>query len=221
MFERLWYHDNFIVMAAGNEGFLSTLGETIPQRLGSPGNALLLVGGVEQNGRYWAGTTDEEGGTIDISAVAVNVEVPHGSNAGYLQGIGTSFAAPQVAGLAAYFLSSPALASQLQVQGQVAMRMKNFLIDGSFPRMVGEPNVAYNLAEDELCAVVIPVKKRDAKLEKRRQVVEESVEIRRVENRLPKQKRAVEEVTVIASGTCVDHNYPLVSNLSPSVATAC
>jgi len=95
----------------------------------------------------------------------------------------------------------------------MAMRMKSFLVAASYSRKAGQPSVAYNLAEDDLCAVIILAKKRGAKME-RRQLVGERVRIRQVEKELPKQKRAVEEVTVVASGTYVGVDYPLVRRIS-------
>jgi len=89
LFERLWAQDVFIVLAAGNEGnYGATLADIIPQRQGTPGNPLLTVGGVTQDGTYWDGTTNGQGGSISISGVAIAMDAPHGSEPGYWRGRG-------------------------------------------------------------------------------------------------------------------------------------
>ncbi|KAK4694278.1 hypothetical protein P7C71_g3279, partial [Lecanoromycetidae sp. Uapishka_2] len=170
-----WAADVVTVVAAGNDGLLyGELGNFVPTRLGGPNSPLITVGGTYNNGYLWEATRPQNGGpgSIDIYAQAYNVTCasstdPHGSRIDS----GTSFAAPAVAGLAAYFLQLPELQGQLNVPGQVAMNVKKYLIQRAYERRpsVLDPGssvprsdvqytvpqhilVAYNGARDGMCA---------------------------------------------------------------------
>ncbi len=49
-----------------------------------------------------------------------------------------------VSGLAAYFLSIPELQGQLQVTGQTAQKVKDYILEKAYPRIDGEVKVLYN-----------------------------------------------------------------------------
>jgi hypothetical protein len=147
------------VIAAGNDGkLLRNLGQTVPQSLGKANNPLITVGGINYDGSLWPETTPEgigsNSGSITVSLAA---DVQCASNTdpnGSQQAIGTSFAAPQVAGLAAYFMSLPSLQSQFQSGGirRVAQNVKDYIVQAAYNRpSASNPLSAYNLAEDAIC----------------------------------------------------------------------
>jgi subtilisin family serine protease len=156
------------VIAAGNEGQAGlNLGKRLPQSLGSTNNPLITVGGIENDGSLWIDTTPEGNGpspgSITVS-LAANVQCASSTISNGVQTAkGTSFAAPQVAGIAAYFLSLPSLKAQLQQGGmsQVAQNVKNYIVQAAFRRGAdSNPLSAYNLAEDAICLAEIPAAKR-------------------------------------------------------------
>jgi hypothetical protein len=53
-------------------------------------------------------------------------------------------AAPQVAGIAAYFLSLDAYSKRLQVPGSVAQNVKDLIVELSYARVNGGPPVIWN-----------------------------------------------------------------------------
>ncbi|KAI9704528.1 MAG: hypothetical protein M1820_005602 [Bogoriella megaspora] len=140
-----WCDDNDVVLVAatGNGGpgaafgmHSDFLGRNLPQLLGHDNNHLITVGGLEEDGSYWTRTTppspnlDQEPnphpGSISVYAQSVNVYVE--GMYGYVFDNGTSYAAPQVAGLAAYFLGLPQNAGGPTFrQGHFAMDMKRFI----------------------------------------------------------------------------------------------
>lgn len=145
--QECWNNDIITVVAAGNWG--ETLGASVekltPQNWGHPNNPLITVGGVKRDGALWPESSFDvgKGGSITVYAVAENV---HGANA-YRDGIprvdsGTSFAAPAVAGLAAYFASLPSLAAEWR-PGQVALDMKRYIAKHAVQRR----NPSYNITE--------------------------------------------------------------------------
>ena len=102
-----WNNDIITVVAAGNDGLLGrSLDESTPQKVGTANNGLITVGGVKNNGVLDLQTTYRAGllGSMTVYAVSKNVvTADFNNNAGSLTAQGTSFAAPAVAGLAAYF----------------------------------------------------------------------------------------------------------------------
>jgi hypothetical protein len=84
------------VTAAGNDGKALA---AYPGLSRAHLKGMFIVGAVDKQGHKWAKNTGEK----DINAFAAGVEIPVG---GYLF-TGTSFAAPQVAGLVAYFRANP------------------------------------------------------------------------------------------------------------------
>jgi hypothetical protein len=163
-----WENGIVTVIAAGNEGRDGIdLSQRVPQSLGRANNPLITVGGIEDDGSLWAATTPEgtgaNPGSITVSLAAkgqcASSTEPHGSQ----EFSGTSFAAPQVAGLAAYFMSLPGLQAQLQQGGRahVPQNVKNYIAQAAFRRRSpNNPLSAYNLAEDAICLAEIPAAKR-------------------------------------------------------------
>lgn len=103
--EDMWSMDVTMVVAAGNDGQLGhSLDEIVPQKLGSPDNALITVGGVYKDGTLDDLTTFDSGAGGSITVYAVSRDVvaaDYRNNAGSVTTApGTSVAAPAVAGLA-------------------------------------------------------------------------------------------------------------------------
>lgn len=165
-------NDTVVVIAAGNDGLLDPppgLHETSPQDQGASQNALITVGGTDRDGNLWKGTTPDlgNGGSITTYAQAYQVEVASGG-LGYSHTVdGTSFAAPAVAGLAAYFFGIKSLANQWQTNS-IPQNMKDYITskhwqrqkdpignavpDGGFHHPAsGSVKVAWNALEEGLC----------------------------------------------------------------------
>ncbi|KAH6715723.1 peptidase S8/S53 domain-containing protein [Leptodontidium sp. MPI-SDFR-AT-0119] len=107
-----WKNDIVTVIAAGNEGEdpFFDLSKDIPACLGKPTNPLITVGACDIAGNRTPLTSRDRGlgGSITTSAQGDNEVrcVAPGSSGSQTQP-GTSMAAPQIAGLAAYFMSLP------------------------------------------------------------------------------------------------------------------
>ncbi|KAF2721518.1 hypothetical protein K431DRAFT_346376 [Polychaeton citri CBS 116435] len=177
--EECWANDIITVVAAGNEGENGrSLDEASPQFYGTRDNGLITVGGVNAKGALSIQTTFDagKGGSITVYALAESVDVAtHTDNSGSLQRGGTSFAAPAVAGLAAYFASLPSLDARW-IEGQVAVQMKRYISEYAYVRSADpipqmgstaqyafpQPDtikVAYNRAPENLCAKKAPSKR--------------------------------------------------------------
>lgn len=97
--QQCWGQDIVTIVAAGNSGPSEFLDENTPQRLGTPNNALITVGGVSNDGVFWPQTTIDrgQGGSITVYAGSVNVVMAsYTSDDGTDTDTGTSFAAPAV-----------------------------------------------------------------------------------------------------------------------------
>ncbi|KAI0145044.1 hypothetical protein GGR57DRAFT_517700, partial [Xylariaceae sp. FL1272] len=156
------------VQAAGNHGYRQPhriwMNAVVPQRFGTSQNSIITVGGTDDHGRYWDATTPEGPpgidlpGSITIWAQAVDVQARnvHGQETTQT---GTSYASPQVAGLAAYALMQwPESFPGTGKEHNLAIKKK--LVDMSYRRIPmaaqhtpGDPpsfpmptdiNVAYN-----------------------------------------------------------------------------
>jgi hypothetical protein len=137
------------------------------------------VGGVESNGMLYDITTFDRGigGSISVYAVSKDVSAAKFDTiTGVVTYPGTSFAAPAVAGLAAYFASLPSLADQFP-DHSVATAMKQYIIRHAYQRTANpipanlpqaynpapRPEsiiVAYNRAPDGLCSAHAPAKRQ-------------------------------------------------------------
>ena len=129
-----WGANIVTVVAAGNDGLAGGRIENfVPVRLGRPNNALITVGGTYNNGYLWEETRPIAGGagSIDIYAQADQIHCASSTDPnGFVVKDGTSFAAPAIAGLAAYFLSLPALRAQLTTPQAV----KNYIVQQGYER---------------------------------------------------------------------------------------
>jgi subtilisin family serine protease len=118
--------DITVIVAAGNDA--RDLNEITPQNLGTADNGLLTIGGVEKNGALFADTNPDigNGGSISIYAAARDVLCAgFDSDSATRSVVGTSVAAPAVAGMAAYFFSLQELDANWP-DGSVARAMKQF-----------------------------------------------------------------------------------------------
>ncbi|KAL2065238.1 hypothetical protein VTL71DRAFT_2907 [Oculimacula yallundae] len=112
LLKECWKNDIVTVIAAGNEGDKPgfDLSRDIPACLGTPTNPLITVGATNSQGNRLPLTNKDTGlgGSITTSAQGDNEVrcVAPGASGSQTQK-GTSVAAPQIAGLAAYFLSLP------------------------------------------------------------------------------------------------------------------
>ncbi|RDL38904.1 uncharacterized protein BP5553_03244 [Venustampulla echinocandica] len=174
LLEECWENDIVTVVAAGNEGNSDDydLSQDIPACLGTTANALITVGASDINGQQWHQTTRDAGlgGSISIWAQGDDIQCAALGDQGFQRNKGTSFAAPQIAGLAAYFMSlsqqelpwtpqkehqPPYLdAPNLHTKGKVSKAVKDYLVALSYPRIPGGVNVGYNGAEYNTCDVV-------------------------------------------------------------------
>ena len=151
-----WIADIVTVISTGNKPENNQgpffMGEVSPQRFANSQNALIAVASANELGQPdWGnlpiGTARDSpdqhlAGEHTIYANGVRVPVPlHGTQNGFENKRGSSFAAPQVAGLAAYFLSLPL---QPPAPGTVALSIKRKLLQLADPSGTRSPAVAYN-----------------------------------------------------------------------------
>ncbi|KAI5926612.1 hypothetical protein F4810DRAFT_707700 [Camillea tinctor] len=179
-----------VVIPAGNYGIDSSTGEVgayigdlWPQKFGRADNSLITVGATNSRGSLFANTSPEGNsgqganlprGSMTVYAMGKGVMTynAHGDPAARA---GTSFAAPAVAGLVAYYLTLYSDTDMFtwdpndeNTGDSVGMRMKNYLVKKSFSRVEGSLrvdqgdvfppytipdyiNVAYNMARGDQC----------------------------------------------------------------------
>lgn len=97
--QKSWARDIVTIVSAGNNPPRVYLDRILLQRLGTPGNGLITVGGVALDGALWPNTTPARGlgGSITVYAAAAGVGVAlANSDTGTGVSSGTSLAAPAV-----------------------------------------------------------------------------------------------------------------------------
>jgi hypothetical protein len=180
-----WQNDIVTVIAAGNEGEERSkdISQDVPACLGTPDNPLITVGAADFQGtRYFMTTRDIAGKDGDITIWAqgdLRTLCAARGNSGFQLRDQSSVAAPQVAGLAAYFMSLPITDLNWNLQpappgtpdplaipqnpamvhpdlhqtGTVSKAVKDYLFRISYPRIPGGVNIAYNDAEEGQCTM--------------------------------------------------------------------
>ena len=154
--------DIVLVVSAGNTGtdvppvFLE---DFYPASLESPTTGIIVVGAVDAFYREAPFTTrnrpgSRPGPSINIWANGFQIQCASSTTPdGVVVMHGTSFAAPQVAGLAANFMALPGLEFLTATPGSVAGKVKKHLIDTAYKRKGSNANVLYNEAEEGLCGL--------------------------------------------------------------------
>ena len=136
---RAWELDIATVFTSGNRAD-HELGYYSPQRYGTADNAVITIGSLEKDGEIWENDTPEGPhpngidpqciGHRDAYALSVDVKVVDGTTRNDIQiASGSSFAAPQAAGLIAYWMGLPEQHRPRWDEGQVASGAKRTLVD--------------------------------------------------------------------------------------------
>ncbi|KAJ5898817.1 hypothetical protein N7495_003561 [Penicillium taxi] len=139
LYKEIYDLDVVMVFAAGNNGdFGRTEVDQYPALFAKELPNVIVVGSVDVNG--YPSKFTKGGSLVDISAPgAVNskigIECAHGTESNTVRVEGTSFAAPTVAGLAAYLMS---FESALQKPGTVAKNVKARILRLGNIRAVGD-----------------------------------------------------------------------------------
>ncbi|KAL9037749.1 MAG: hypothetical protein Q9180_003547, partial [Flavoplaca navasiana] len=161
-----WEADIVTVFAAGNRNpeYPTThmMGQASPQRYANPNNPIITVGALNPQGLGAGFNVDiapdptAQGrdrqlvGEFTVWALGEDmINIKPGTQYGLERAAGTSMAAPQIAGLAAYLLRLPGL---FWPEGRVSKTMKNYLIATSRkgPRSPDAHGAAYNSIENVL-----------------------------------------------------------------------
>ncbi|WQF77344.1 Putative peptidase S8/S53 domain, peptidase S8, subtilisin, Ser-active [Colletotrichum destructivum] len=144
--KKLLLMDVPVVCASGNSGKAGEVVavNTLPAILAKD-LPLIVVGSA--NRRLEKSRFSQQGRLVTTWAVGDEVRCANFKNLAELKSnSGTSFAAPQVAGIAAYFMSHPTFSTRLR-KGTVAADMRDLIRKSSFPRIreAGYPPIAWNL----------------------------------------------------------------------------
>lgn len=144
MVSKIHEADIVLVVAAGNRNQdLDTDYLTIQ---GGPTEPTIVVGGVYNNGVLDSSSPTGDKVSVYAQSAPVNVADHTGIDL-YRDSAGTSYSAAIVAGLAATFLSDSSLAGDLNVQGEVAKRVKWMIGANARSRLLPSPairNIATN-----------------------------------------------------------------------------
>ncbi|KAL8654527.1 MAG: hypothetical protein Q9210_001438 [Variospora velana] len=166
-----WEAGIVTVFSAGNihQSSQPFMGGYTPQRYGSGDNPLIIVAAGDKFGRPSSFNTPlgpangARGrdryikGSYSILAMGEDLQTVQVDNTGgYEPGFGTSYAAPQVAGLAAYVLTLPGLEGRWN-RTTVARDVKKYLLDHRRTFEYDGYAYAYNGIHGDPCAEQIPV----------------------------------------------------------------
>jgi hypothetical protein len=129
--------DVVFVTSAGNTA--RPINEDVLKVLGGRLTPMIVAGGVyNTNNSVWP--VSSFGDELTVYAQSVGTQCAFNTSDAAVGTVdGTSQAAGTVSGLAAYFLSHPAYASQLLVPGEVSIRVKNFIWATSAARVLPAP----------------------------------------------------------------------------------
>ncbi|KAK8133440.1 hypothetical protein PG984_005452 [Apiospora sp. TS-2023a] len=147
------------VVSAGNDGDVGLgykyMGNFLPQSLGRSDNALITVGSVYDDGKFYRGTSlpgpgwlpNGPQGSMTVWAQGVDVDCLRPDGRVQWRRTGTSFAAPQVAGLIANWMSEdpdkfqwkPGYTDQDGID--LVMRIKKHLVDLSYDRHLHKDHI--------------------------------------------------------------------------------
>ncbi len=148
-----------------NPSRITNLGGATPQRYATSNNAMITVGSIDRIGsksdfnvRPGApsgppGFTDTHIiGSISVYAHAQGIGIANSSSpSGYVLGGGTSFACPQIGGLAAYILGLPALSKPVYLR-DLPMAMKNHIVKNARDDVHDGVGTAYNGVRELPCS---------------------------------------------------------------------
>ncbi|KAL8879344.1 MAG: hypothetical protein Q9198_003024 [Flavoplaca austrocitrina] len=214
-----WAADIVTVFALGNKNDPEEedlLGAISPQRHANRNNPIILVGSVNADGvpdgynKDIGPASDARGRDLQfvgeniIYALGDDVDViVSGAEQGSEKVDGTSFAAPQIAGLAAYFLTLP---GSVWSPGHVAQSIKDHIV-AKKRKAPGSPdgfNVAYNAIEEILrCPPGSSGSKKS-----RRRFIDYTAVADYFTNVYRRQKRSKsEETTIFKDGRLTDQKY--------------
>lgn len=141
LLNNLYKEDVVVVTSAGNTGDKGgKITDTMFKSSGWPDSPMIVVGGVEANGSLWTKTNKGDEITVNAQASKSTYAGIKSDDDNY-EADGTSPAAAVVAGLVANFLSNPELEAKLIVKGQVAQRVKNWLIATAKARKLPSPAI--------------------------------------------------------------------------------
>lgn len=134
---------------------------------------IITVGAVDINGETWWKTSG--GNLMTVTAPGVNVQCAGLKTDITMEITGTSFAAPAVAGLAAYLLSVEKFQAVLKGNGKVSERaqnMKDLIVSLAYIRGFGSQKSVYNgidWVDETTCQSnpVLPRRKACCKLQQR------------------------------------------------------
>lgn len=136
--------DIVLVVAAGN--YNEDLDTDYLTILGGPATPTIVVGGVANDGSLWPYSPIGDKISVNAESSFVNV-ADHTANNLFRNSAGTSYAAAAVSGLAATFLTDVSLATDLNVAGEVAKRVKWMIGANALTRILPSPairNIACN-----------------------------------------------------------------------------
>jgi subtilisin family serine protease len=136
--------DIVLVVAGGNDN--EDLDSDYLTIQGGHTEPTIVVGGVDNAGVLWRYSPSGDKVSVYAQSVLITVADHTGDNS-YRGSSGTSYACAAVAGLAATFLSDSSLAADLNVQGEVAKRVKWMIGANAQSRLLPSPaigNIATN-----------------------------------------------------------------------------